>query len=85
MSAAYLRGPAVPAGRIGNGRAAGCLGKWRFEAPALAHAVAVRARVPAQAYRCRHCGGWHVGFASAVPLQQRRAANLVREERVVVP
>lgn len=50
-------------------RQAGCAGKKRFRSPALAHRVQVRAgkaarrrgERPRAAYRCPHCGGWHLG------------------------
>lgn len=43
-------------------RAAACYGKARFDS----HNHAMRAIKPAKhglvnAYRCKHCGGWHLG------------------------
>ena len=52
--------------------AVSCAGKVRFDSAALAHAIAKRrgkarkvnhddARRRREAYRCKHCGGWHLG------------------------
>ena len=41
-------------------REAECTGKFRFDNPQLARKAAQR-RVAREAYRCRACGGWHVG------------------------
>lgn len=44
---------------------ASCSGKHRFTDPALARRVASRTShthsEPMSAYRCRLCGGWHIG------------------------
>ena len=42
-------------------RAAGCIGKHRFDNPQKAHEVAEKARHRVEVYRCRFCGGWHIG------------------------
>lgn len=42
----------------------GCDGKVRFESYQLAHSVVqrrARKKFRRQAYRCCHCGGWHLG------------------------
>ncbi|SDH75131.1 hypothetical protein SAMN05421742_11186 [Roseospirillum parvum] len=40
--------------------AAECRGKARFQSPCLAWRAA-RRRPGRRLYRCRFCGGWHVG------------------------
>lgn len=49
-----------------------CAGKVRFESAALARKVARqrgrggkgrKGNKPGVAYRCAHCGGWHIGRA----------------------
>jgi predicted SprT family Zn-dependent metalloprotease len=41
-------------------RLAACEGKERFDSPILARRAAKRKRGRAH-YRCKRCGGWHVG------------------------
>jgi hypothetical protein len=44
-------------------RIAACEGKERFATAQLAHRIARRrqARKPGVMYRCKYCGGWHIG------------------------
>lgn len=42
-----------------------CTGKARFDSAKLAHLVQRRGHKVRQVYRCRHCGGWHLGSNSA--------------------
>ena len=64
--------------------AVSCDGKVRFDSPALARAVTTRHsprkdRPKRDAYRCVHCGGWHVGTdRSRIGAKQARK---VREAR----
>lgn len=57
----------------------GCVGKRSFETAALARAVNKRRRKARterrgqEAYKCRHCGMWHIGT--------RRQTVLRRDER----
>jgi hypothetical protein len=52
---------------IGTVRAASCEGKEPFASPELAKLAVTRMRrrggekASAAAYRCQHCGQWHVG------------------------
>jgi hypothetical protein len=60
MPPAYLKGPpgVLPSTNI----AYWCAGKERFESPLLAAQVAARAEDKRRdPYRCRSCGGWHIG------------------------
>lgn len=41
-------------------RASDCVGKQAFDSPQIARKAAGR-RKQRVAYRCRHCGFWHVG------------------------
>lgn len=50
----------TPSGEAKN-RLAGCTGKHRYQRPADVHDVAGRSKVRVEVYRCRFCGGWHVG------------------------
>lgn len=64
-----------PAGMIDCGYSAQCHGKVTFDSPGLARSVLDRQarqrrkrkrsrhedEIPSQAYRCRHCGKWHLG------------------------
>jgi len=44
-----------------------CAGKKRFVNPKLAHRALVRSHKKGrQAYRCQHCGGWHLGTTETV-------------------
>lgn len=55
-----------------------CQGKHRFDNPQLARTAAERSRkaheCKTSAYRCRYCGGWHVG-SSVLTTSQRRHTN----------
>lgn len=56
-------------GAVTAGEISSCVGKQALPTAALAHAVLRRsmrrgkrgARRIRQAYRCRHCGFWHLG------------------------
>ena len=77
MPAAYLKGPEVP--RMIE-RLTGCLGKHRYATPSLASQVAARGHSdnPVEVYRCRACGGWHIGSALRVVASFRVRRELVR-------
>lgn len=55
---------AKPKPRVGV-VAAECFGKHRYASAALAHGIAGRSRRHEEsrvgAYRCKVCGGWHIG------------------------
>ena len=61
-----------------------CQGKQRFEDSQLARSVAARSRKATDgkisAYRCRFCGGWHVG-SSVLTTAQRQRTNSKYEKR----
>jgi predicted SprT family Zn-dependent metalloprotease len=41
-----------------------CLGKQRFASPTLARKIAKR-KPGRHAYRCPHCGGWHMATTAS--------------------
>lgn len=45
-------------------RLSACEGKHRYPSPGLAHEVAGRSRHPVSVYRCKACGGYHIGGRS---------------------
>lgn len=55
---------AINPDRMPRAFVSGCLGKARFDTPALAHRVQKRRGrhdKNGTVYRCKHCGGWHIG------------------------
>lgn len=63
------------------GEVASCVGKEAFSSPSRAHAVIARRRrnhgPPSIAYRCDHCGAWHVGtpILALSKAQKRKGAR----------
>lgn len=53
----------------GRDYAGQCAGKVKFESAVLAHRAARRARLTKvrTAYRCPHCGRWHIGSSAWAP------------------
>ena len=76
MPPAYLKGPpALPSTNI----AYWCFGKERFESAILANEVAQREPSKnREGYRCRSCGGWHIG----TPLKGAPASRKVRDQTI---
>lgn len=86
MTAAHL---AIPKTTTTPGtqqyRKAGCVGKYAFRTPSLAHEVRKRAPAQIEAYRCKACGFWHLGASGPdVNRNARIKARLVRREGAVV-
>ena len=76
MPAAYLKAPEVlPSVQIPYW----CMGKVRFDFPALAWQAAQRNReLRREHYLCRTCGGYHIGTQHGEAAPKASRAGLVR-------
>lgn len=66
------------------GRNSSCRGKERFDSARLAHAVIRRGESthrPRDAYRCSHCGFYHIGSA----IKRMRGADIKHQARLLRP
>jgi hypothetical protein len=57
-------------------QASQCAGKHPYPTPAAARSVATRGKHLVAAYRCPHCGLWHVGTPS-------KSGKVMRRKRVL--